>query len=261
MSTPPANPVSVKEVREFVAAELQRARAHLSSDLWQAVLVGVSDQGELAVYPCRLLLPFHYPATIEELDDYGADHFSFPESAWKLQWHVISEFAEHYEVFEALDNKTESIRASNRHLHRRIQVLREACAPLDPVLSIFGIESDIETWWEANTFHISGPRIPTPPIPISDAQLLARLCRHTQSYVGKTRFHIKDGAIIEVAFDGASTSDATIDLLRGVPHLSVLLARLRRMSLQSTLVTDRSLRFLKRELPHVEIVYSHYLEG
>lgn len=261
MSNPPAEPRSVKEVRELVAGEIERARTHLSPELWQAVLVGVSDQGEIAAYPCRLVLPFHYPATIAGLDDYGPDHFSFPESSWQLHWQVIPEFAEQYEVFAALDDKGESTRASERHKHRRIQVLREACTSFDSALTIFGIESDIETWWEVNTFHVSGPRIPSPPNPISDVQVLARLCRHTQSYVGSTRFHIENGAVTEVSFDGACTTDATIDLLRGVPRLGELLGKLRRMSLQSTLVSDRSLRFLGRELSHVEIVYSHYLEG
>jgi hypothetical protein len=31
---------------------------------------------------CSRKLPFHYPATIDELDDYGPDHFSFPEDSW-----------------------------------------------------------------------------------------------------------------------------------------------------------------------------------
>lgn len=140
-------------------------------------------------------------------------------------------------------------------------MLQEACVVFDPALTVFGIERDIETWWETNTFHISGPRIPFPPAPVSDAQVLARLCRHTHSYVGQSRFRIEDGAIVEVSFDGGDTTDATIDLLRGIPHLRDLLSRLRRVSLQHTLVTDRSLRFLERELPHVEIAYSYYLEG
>src|SRR5262245_47169283 len=103
MSNPPAEPASVKEVRDFVAAEIQRARTHLVPDLWQAVLVGISDQGEIAAYPCSLVLPFHYPVTIDELDDDGPDHFSFPESSWELHWQMIPEFAEQYDVFAALD--------------------------------------------------------------------------------------------------------------------------------------------------------------
>jgi hypothetical protein len=258
-SSPPST--SVQEVRGYLAAELERARTQLAPDVWQGLLVGVSDQGEIAAYPCRLVLPFHYPTTIEELDDFGPDHFTFPETSWKLRWQQIPEFAEQYEVFAALDDDTESTLASDRHKHRRIEVLQDACAPFDPALTVFGIESDTETWWEANTFHISGPRIPSPPTPVSDAQILARLCRHTHSYVGQSRFQIEGGAIVEVSFDGADTTDATIDLLRDVPRLRELLGRLRRMSLQSTLVTDRSLRFLERELPHVEITYSHHLES
>jgi len=252
---------SVTQVRDYVSAEIKRARIYLSSDQWQALLVGVSDQGEIAAYPCRLVLPFHYPATIAELDDYGPDHFSFPQDSWKLRWQAIPEFAEQYQVFAALDDDAESTRASDRHKQRRIQVLQDACTSLDPMLTVFGIESDTETWWEANTFHISGPRIPSPPTPVSDAQLLARLCCHTHSYFGKSRFQIEDGAIVEVDFDGADTTDATIDLLRDVPRLRELLGKLRRISLESTLVTDRSLRFLERELPHVQIAHSHYLEG
>ena len=72
---------------------------------------------------------------------------------------------------------------------------------------------------------------------------------------------MEGGAITEVSFDGADTTDATIDFLRGVPRLGELLGKLRKISLERTLVSQRSLRFLERELPHVEIAYSHYLEG
>ena len=257
-SVPSASP---REVREYLSAEIQRARTGLSRDAWQTLLVGVSDQGEIAAYPCQLILPFHYPANIEELDDRGQDHFRFPKRSWKLRWQAIPEFAQQYEVFTALDEPAESTRANEKHKHRRIEVLQDACATFDPALTVFGIESDIETWWEVNTFHIAGSRIPSPPSPVSDAQLLARLCRHTHSYVGKSRFQIEGGAIVEVSFDGADTTDATIDLLRDVPRLRELLSKLRRMSLQSTLITARSLRFLERELPHVEIAYSYYLDN
>lgn len=261
MSSSTPSPASVQEVRGYLAAEIERARAQLTSDKWQALLVGVSDQGEIAAYPCRLVLPFYYPASIQELDDYGPDHFRFPESEWELRWQAIPEFAQQYEVFSALDNDAESTRASDCHKRRRIEVLQDACAGFDPALTVFGIESDIESWWEANTFHVAGPRIPPPSTPVSDAQVFARLCCHTHSYFGQSRFQIEDGAIVEVSFDGADTTDATIDLLRDIPRLRELLGRLRRMSLQSTLVTSRSLRFLERELPHVEIAYSHFLEG
>jgi len=252
---------SAKVVHDYLAEEIRRAQKQLSPDQRQAFLVGVSDQGEIATYPCGLVLPFYYPSSIEELDDYGPDHFTFPEGSWELRWLPIREFAEQYEFFAALEDDAESIRASERHKQRRIEVLQEACSSFDRALTIFGIESDTETWWEVNTFHVSGPRIPPPPNPVSDAQVLARLCRHTGSYVGKSRFQIKGGAITQVDFDGADTTDATIDLLRVVPNLKELLRNLRKMSLESTLVTDRSLRFLRRELPHVKIAYSHFLEG
>lgn len=258
MSSAPEQLPAASEVREFLSSEIGRAQTQLSSDEWKALLVGVSDQGEIAAYPCRLILPFHYPATLEELDDRGPDHFSFPESSWKLRRKKIPEFVQQYDEFAALDDKAESTRALDRQKRRRIQVLRDACECFGSTLSIFGIESDIETWWEVNTFHIAGPRIPSPPIPVSDFQILARLCRHTHSYIGG--FRIEDGAVREVLFDGADTTDATIDLLRDVPRLDELLGKLRKMSLKSTLVTDRSLRFLERELPHVEIAYSHYLK-
>ena len=160
-----------------------------------------------------------------------------------------------------MNEAADSIRASVLHQQRRIEVLRDACSSFDPALTIFGIESDTETWWEVNTFHVSGPRIPSPPAPVSGAQLLARLCRHTHSYVGRSRFRIEGGAITGVAFDGAATTDATIDLLRDVPNLKELLRSLKEMSLQSTLVTEHSLSFLESELPHVEIAYTHYLRG
>jgi len=251
---------SVKEIRDFLNLELERFREGLSPDQWQTLLVGVSDEGEIMAFPCRLVLPFHYPATITELDDLGPDHFEFPDSSLKLNRQKIPEFEDQYAVFAAMEDRAEANRASERHVQRRINALQDACATFDPGLTVFGIESDNETWWEVNTFHISGPRIPAPLDPVSDAQLLSRLCRQTHSYVGQSRFEIENGAIVGVSFDGASTSDATIDLLRGVPRLKELLGNLRKMSLRSTLVTDRSLRFLERELPHVEIAYSSYFE-
>ncbi|HZR19751.1 MAG TPA: hypothetical protein VFE51_20870, partial [Verrucomicrobiae bacterium] len=241
-------------------AEIQRAQKQLSPEQWSACLVGVGDRGEVAVYPCNLVLPFHYPETVAELDEYGPDHFSFPEDSWAIQWHAIQEFADQYEQYAAMEDKAQSIDAEVRHRQWRIQVLRDACVRFDPKLTMFGIESDAETWWEVLTFQISGPRLPPPPLPKSDAQLLSRLCRHTHSYVGRSRFTIEAEAITEVRFDGACVTDTTIDLLRGIPNLGHLLSRLRKMSLESTLVTDRSLKFLERELPHVELAYSHYLE-
>jgi len=260
-SSPPS--ASVEEVRSYLAAELERARTQLSRDQWQALLVGVSDQGEIAVCPCRLLLPFHYPASNEELELRPTAHFTIAKKpSWSVRKHVIREFADQYEIVSAaLDDDAEYIRASEYHGRRRIEVLRDACGLFDPALTIFGIESDNETWWEVNTFHISGPRIPSPPTPVSDIQLLARLRRHKHSWAGKGSFQIEDGAIVEVSFDGADTTDATIDLLRDVPRLRELLGKLRGLSLRSTLVTERSLTFLKRELPHVEIAYSHFLEA
>ncbi|HLH53629.1 MAG TPA: hypothetical protein VKY92_08435 [Verrucomicrobiae bacterium] len=261
MSKSPAEQASVEEVRNYLAAEIELARTQLKVAQWRTFLVGVSDQGEIAASPCSLVLPFQYPATIAELDDYPRDHFSFPEGDWGSRRRAIPEFAEQHEIFSALDDHAESVRASDNHKRRRIQVLQDACTPFDPALTFFGIESDTETWWEVNTFHISGPRIPSPPAPVSDAQVLARLCRHTHSYVGQSRFQIENEAIVEVSFDGADTTDGTIDLLRGILGLRELLSKLKRMSLQHTLVTNRSLRFLERELPHVEIAYSHYLQG
>ena len=61
---------------------------HLVPELWETLLLGISDQGEIAASPCRLVLPFHYPATIEGLDDDEQDHFSFPESAWELHCNI-----------------------------------------------------------------------------------------------------------------------------------------------------------------------------
>src|SRR5690606_33514619 len=124
MSKSSAHLASIKEVRNYLTAEIERARTQLSPDQWQALLVGVSDQGEIGAFPCRLVLPFHYPASIAELDDYGPDHFTFPEKSWELRWREIPEFAEQYEVFAALDDDAESTRVSDRHKQRRILVLQ-----------------------------------------------------------------------------------------------------------------------------------------
>jgi hypothetical protein len=254
-----SSPASAEEVRDYLIAELERFRTHLSPDQWQALLVRVSDEGEIAAFPCHLVLPFHYPASIEELDEFEREHFQFPDTSLKLRRQRISEFAAQYQHLSELEDPVESIRASERHRQRRIELLQDACAGFDSGLTVFGIESDVWTWWEVNTFHIFGPRIPPPPAPVSDAQVLARLRRHTHSSAGQSSFRTEDNAIVEAAFNGADTTDATIDLLRGVPRLRELLGKLRRMSLQKTLVTNRSLKFLERELPQVEVDYSHYL--
>jgi hypothetical protein len=252
---------SVKDARDFLGAELDRFRSELSPDQWHTLLVGVGDEGDIMVFPCRLVLPFHYPATIAELDEVGPDHFEFPDSSLIMQRHRIPEFAEQYSVFAGLEDQAESLRVSERQKQRRIDILQEACVSFDSPLTVFGIESDTETWWEVNTFYLSGPRIPPPPTPVSDVQILSRLRRHTHSYVGQSCFRIEEGAITEVQFDGADTTDATIDLLRNVPRLSQLLGKLRKISLRKTLVTERSLKFLARELPNLEIIHSHYLDG
>jgi hypothetical protein len=261
MSQSPNPSDSVKTVHDYLVNEIQRARMELSPDQWQAILVGVSDGGEIAARPCLLVLPFHYPGTLNELDAPGRHHFNFPKKSWKLRHHAIPEFVEQSEVLAALDDPAQSVDVSDRQRRRRIEVLQEACASVDPALTIFGIESDNESWWEVNTFPISGPRIPSPPAPVSDVQVLARLCRHTHSCVGPSRFHIEGGAITGVAFDGADTTDATIDLLRVVPNLKELLRNLKEMSLQRTLITERSLKYLQKELPHVEVLCSHFLRG
>jgi hypothetical protein len=192
---------SVKEARDFLGADLDRFRSKLSPDQWHTLLVGVSDEGELMAFPCRLVLPFYYPATIAELDGLGPDHFEFPDRSFKLQAHRMAEFAEQYSVFATLEDSAESIRVSERQKQRRIDVMQEACAFFDSALTVFGIESDTETWWEVNTFYVSGPRIPPPPTPVSDVQILSRLRRHTHSYVGQGCFQIEEGAITEVKFD------------------------------------------------------------
>jgi hypothetical protein len=214
MSDSPTGSGSVEASRAFLSAEIRRAQKQLQSEQWSACLVGVGDRGEVSMYPCNLVLPFYYPETIAELDEYGRDHFEFPEAEWRIQWQSIQEFVDQYGQYAAMEDKAQSTDAEVRHRQRRIKVLRDACAAFDPTLTIFGIESDSETWWEVLTFHIFGPRIPSPPEPKSDAQLLARLCRHTHSYVGRSRFGIEDEAITEVSFDAACTTDATIDLRR-----------------------------------------------
>ena len=128
--------------------------------------------------------------------------------------------------------------AEEHHRQCRMATLREACSGFDQALTVFGIQSDLETWWEVNTSHISGPPIPPPPPPRSDAQLLAPLLRQTQNHVSKSVFGISGGAITEVTLNGACTTDATIDLLRGISNLKELLRCLRKVSLRTTLVTE-----------------------
>lgn len=259
MSQSPVKETSAKEIRDYLSDEIRRAQNDLLPSQWQSLLVGLGDAGEVSVHPCLLALPFHYPATIDELDGLDREHFDFPGQPWEPRWRTIPEFSSLSEILDTIEDDKEYTHTAKRHLQHKVRTLQNACTSLDPSLTIFGIESDIETWWEANTFYISGPPIPSPPPPVSDIQILARLCRHTHSYVGKSRFQIEEGAITAVNFDGADTTDETIDLLRDVPHLSKLLHKLRRLSLLSTLVSDRSLEFLEKELPHVRIRHSHFL--
>jgi hypothetical protein len=119
------------------------------------------------------------------------------------------------------------------------------------------METDNETWWEVNTFHVSGPRLPPPPPPKTDVQIFARLCRQTHRDI-RNALTFSNGYVSEFRLGGAGTSDATIDLLRNIPNLRDLLRNLEKLSFRSTLLTSRSLRFLKRDLPHVQIDYSHF---
>ena len=238
---------------------------HFPSVQSPAVLVEISawgDWGKIAASPCGLVLPFHYPATMEELDEPERDHFIPASKSWKPNWQSIPEFEDQNKVYsdteDNVEDKAELMRVEQIHRQRRISVLQEAASSFLPTLTVFG--NDSASWTEVNTFHISGPRLPQPPAPVSDIQILARLCKHTHSYVGQNRFRMEHGAITGVDFNGADTTDITIDLLRGVPNLAHLLRNLKKMSLKSTLVTDRSLNFLARELPHLEVSYSHYLK-
>lgn len=192
---------SVELIRRHLAAEIERAREELPAGRWEAILVGVSDYGRIAAYPSRLILPFHYPKTDAELHEYGPDHFEFPEDVWELRWEEIPEFVAQYEVFAALKDDRDSNHASERHRRRRIAVLRGACALFDPDLAVFGVESDNEEWWEVNTFHVAGPHLPSPPSPVSDVQLLARLCCQT-GRSARNALKFEDGAVVEVFSTG-----------------------------------------------------------
>jgi hypothetical protein len=288
---------SVTEVRDFLKGEIARAKQTLRSGKWDTILVGVSDCGELSVHPCRLLLPFHYPVTIDELDAEKPDHFEFAESVlkdanwkpdkskpndgedmkdlkrffgnhafasyrkaprmWSVQRHAVPLFEKLYDKVTAKEGlEFEKVAAQQEKVQR--QILQEACAKFDPKQTIIGIESESEEWWEVLTFHIQGPRIPQPPAPVSDVQLLCRLHRQTHNYIGKTAFTSKRGRITEIHLDGACTSDTTIDLLRGIANLKSLCNALKEISLRSTLVTRKSLDFLKAELPHVKVSWSAY---
>jgi hypothetical protein len=59
----PPNPETQRLLADYIKAEIARAKSQLNTSLWDAIMVGVSDQGEVAVSPCRLILPFHYPAS------------------------------------------------------------------------------------------------------------------------------------------------------------------------------------------------------
>lgn len=285
---------AVTEVRHFLNSEVTRARRTLKDGKWDTMLVGVSDLGELTLHPCRLLLPFHYPATIGELDDEMPDHFEFaermlknpnwqPDKAeldggdvaelqryfgnhafpsyrnasriWSVPSHDVRLFKK---LYDRLDDQEglEFEKASAQLKSVQLQILQEACAEFDSEQTIIGIESESEEWWEVLTFHIHGPPIPPPPPPVSDVQLFCRLRRQTHNYIGKSAFTIIRGRIAEICLDGACSSDATINLLRGIPNLKSLCAALQTISLRSTLVTRKSLDFLKIELPHVKISWS-----
>src|SRR5687767_5284119 len=107
MSRQPANTDSVKAVHEYLRAEIRRAQEQLTSDQWEAIMVGMSDQGVIISSPCRLVLPFHYHASIEELNHRGPPHFNFPKSPWKHCRQDIPEFAEQYQVVSALEDGAE----------------------------------------------------------------------------------------------------------------------------------------------------------
>jgi hypothetical protein len=277
--------------------EILRAIKSLNGKGYDTMLIGVADQGPLTVSPCRLLLPFHYPATIEELDHAHPSHFEFAADVlknpnwqptkseladstntrigqryldnwafasfrnaprlWSIRRKNIRYLAKLYEDSRNKEGM-EFVSASDRRFELTLHILQEACAGFDPKLTIIGIESDSGSWWEVNTFHVSGPPIPPPPAPRSAVQVLARLCRHQHSYVGRSRFTIQRGVITEVAFDGACTTDATVDLLRGIPGLRELLNGLRKISLRHTLVTKQSLEFLRLQLPGAKISWSAY---
>lgn len=288
---------AVAQVRAFLKREMARANRNLKDGRWNVILVGISDSGELSVHPCRLLLPFHYPKDIAELDAEQPSHFELAESIlknpdwrpeetkntdnqdmdmlnrllgkhayasyrnaprmWSVRCEIIPLFAKLYEG-TATKHGLDFEKASDHKKELQLKVMRQACAGFTAEKTIIGIESDSEEWWEVLTFHLHGPLIPSPPPPVSDVQLLCRLRRHTHNYIGSSAFTIKRGRIIQLNLDGGCTTDASIDLLRDMPNLGSLLAGLKLISLQSTKITKKSLRFLKTELPRTKILWSPY---
>ncbi|WP_196140635.1 hypothetical protein [Aliikangiella sp. G2MR2-5] len=246
------------EIIEFLKSEIKRSEETLSTEYNQAYIVGCSDDGQIAVFPCQLQIPFHYPKSISELESYDEpQHFIIDESNWNEEWLTVAEFEKDYETACLPENEEKFDELINDAINKRIMTLKEACVQLNVLKPIVFVQSESEYWFEVNTIHLAGPELPEMPEPSCDIEVLSRLLRHTVS-APQYSLKIENGVVTEVDLNGGSTNDSTIDLLRNIPNLSELLKGLKRINLESAAISTKSLDFLKTEIQDVELNYTPY---
>lgn len=243
-------------LRDAIQSELARFDRSASTE-WNRVCIGFGDEDDVVVMPCRLLLPFHYPSTIEDLDAVKPAHFDFPAD-WDPRLFHIPLFREQYDEVSQHDTDIGFMSAFARTLQKRIELARDACRRTSGDVTFFGIERESDEWWEVLTFHLSGPPLPSAPMPRSDVQLYCRLKRQTHAGIGRYSFGIENGVVTELSLDGASTTDKTVSLMLAVPNLSELCCHLQRLSLKNSLVSRDSIVLLRRALPNVQIEHSYF---
>lgn len=249
-------------VREYLSNEIQRAESLLSTNQFNALMVGVGEDHQITVFPCTVPASFHYPTSLEELETTTQLHFNLTNHLLKPQPLPIPGLKKFDNIrIENVDRPTgfPFDLVGRPDMARIIKILRNSFGALDPTLTIIGCEASFSSFLEVHAFHLAGPPMPSPELPVSDVPVLSRLCAHalglpwdSQNWYKRIRdrLYFEDGSVVVIDLAGAT--DETIDLLRDVPNLAKLLANLRTIDLKYASISSRSLNFLKKELPHVE---------
>ncbi|MCO7223557.1 hypothetical protein [Pleionea sp. CnH1-48] len=247
----------MSEVYEFIKGEVERSEMDLSDGYRQVFIVGCSDDGEIAVFPCKAITPFHYPRNIEELESYDEQqHFDIDETHWDERWLVVQEFQKQYEFACLPENEESFDTLLNNEFESRVSILKEACLKLRSQKPIVFVKSESEYWFEVNTIHLAGPELPRQFEKRNDIEVFSMLLRHVNSRP-EYSLKIEGGVVVEVDLSGGSTDDSTINILRNIPSIETVLQHVRRINMDMTRVSQHSLDFLKNRLQNAEVNYTH----
>jgi hypothetical protein len=242
---------TIKELILFLSAGIDQMSRQYPDNSWDTVMLQLFDDGLISFIPCRPVLPFYYPATIEELGPPSKPHLEFAKD-WKRYTKVFTVFRKLYE--QAQNAPGEQFCKLFESYHRfRMDCVTEASKSMRTQFRILAHEES-GILREVTSLHVSGTPLPSPPAPRTSIQAFARLYGHTHSMIGRSGPMTFEGNdLVALQFLGHEVTDQTLALLDAVPNLRELCASLRTITFESTLVSAGAIRHLQQRLPHVKI--------